>query len=173
MVCRGALRDSPYTTGATGRHMPMLTLGQAAKLTGLGKTTITRAIKGGRLSANRRDDGSYEIDPAELSRVYSFRPEPPETVAQSGHVVHPATPAGDSHDSSGDPEVTARLSALEEQVRGLKDLLEEVKRSRDKAESASDHWREQAALTLRSLPAPKPEQAAPVERRSWWRRLAG
>ena len=46
--------------------MAPVTLGQAARLTGLGKTTITRAIKAGKLSASRREDGSYEIDPSEL-----------------------------------------------------------------------------------------------------------
>jgi excisionase family DNA binding protein len=44
-----------------------LTLGQAAKVTGLGKTTLTRAIKRGHLSATRREDGSYAIDPSELA----------------------------------------------------------------------------------------------------------
>lgn len=46
------------------------TLGTAAKATGKSKATIHRAIKGGVLSASRSDDGSYEIDPAELHRVY-------------------------------------------------------------------------------------------------------
>jgi excisionase family DNA binding protein len=50
----------------------MLTLGQAARLTKLGKTTLARAIKAGRLSATRNDSGTYQIDPAELSRVYPF-----------------------------------------------------------------------------------------------------
>ena len=46
-------------------------LGQAAKETGLDKSTISRAIKSGRLSAQRKDGGSgYEIDPAELFRVF-------------------------------------------------------------------------------------------------------
>jgi hypothetical protein len=45
-------------------------LGQAARAAGRSKTTINRAIKSGRLSASRRDDSSYEIDPAELSRAY-------------------------------------------------------------------------------------------------------
>ncbi len=53
----------------------MLTLGQAARLTGTSKTTLTRAIKAGRLSASRREDGGYRIDPAELSRVYEIKPE--------------------------------------------------------------------------------------------------
>ncbi len=50
----------------------MITLGEAARLTGLGKTTLARAIKAGRLSATRTDTGSYQIDPAELARVYPF-----------------------------------------------------------------------------------------------------
>jgi hypothetical protein len=141
----------------------MLTLGQAARLTGLGKTTLTRAIKAGRLSASRRDDGSYEIDPAELSRVYSIRTEIPETVAQSSPAVHHVTPLGD-------PDVTARLAALEAEIAGLKELLEEVKRSREKAEAACDQWRGQAErLALRPpTSGPKTEMHRP-----WWRRLAG
>ena len=45
-----------------------ISLGEAARLTGLGKTTLARAIKAGRLSATRTDIGSYQIDP--LARVY-------------------------------------------------------------------------------------------------------
>ena len=44
--------------------MAMVTLGEAARLTGLGKTTLARAIKAGRLSATRTDLGSYQIDPS-------------------------------------------------------------------------------------------------------------
>jgi excisionase family DNA binding protein len=143
--------------------MAMLTLGQAAKLTGLGKTTLTRAIKAGRLSANRRDDGSYEIDPSELSRVYSIRSETPETVSQSSLAVHHVT----ATETPRDPDVTARLAALEEQVKGLKDLLEEVRQSRDE-------WKDQAARLVHALPAPSVETPAVTPpSRPWWRRLAG
>jgi excisionase family DNA binding protein len=141
--------------------MPMLTLGQAAKLTGLGKTTITRAIKAGRLSATRREDGSYEIDPAELTRVYSVRPETPETIAQPGILVHRATP----NETPRDHDVTVRLAALETQVQGLKDLLEEVRQSREE-------WKDQATRLVHALPPPQSHQR-PAEGRSWWRRLVG
>jgi hypothetical protein len=50
--------------------MAMLTLVEAARKTGL--TTLARAIKSGRLSVSRKEDGSYEIDPAELARLYPF-----------------------------------------------------------------------------------------------------
>lgn len=45
-----------------------LTLGTAAKATGKSKTTIYRAIKSGKLSADY--DGEYSIDPSELFRVF-------------------------------------------------------------------------------------------------------
>jgi hypothetical protein len=64
-----------------------LSLGHAAKVTGVGKTTLTRAIKAGRLSATRREDGSYAIDPRELSRVYKVTPETAETVTATGYAA--------------------------------------------------------------------------------------
>lgn len=45
-------------------------LGTAAIATGKSKTTIHRAIKSGKLSAFKRNDGTFEIDPAELHRVF-------------------------------------------------------------------------------------------------------
>jgi transposase len=45
--------------------MAELSLGQAARVTGLDKITITRAIKSRWHSARRKEDGSYDIDPAE------------------------------------------------------------------------------------------------------------
>jgi len=53
-----------------------LTIGQAAKETGKSKSTISRAIKTGRISAQKTGD-RYEIDPAELFRAF-----PPATGAQ-------------------------------------------------------------------------------------------
>jgi hypothetical protein len=155
--------------------MPMFTLGQAARLTGLGKTTITRAIKAGRLSASRRDDGSYEIDPAELHRVYSIQLETPETVTQSGHAAHHAPPNATPRDSSIDSEVAARLAALEVEVQGLKALLDEVRASRDEVRQDRDGWKGQAERLALMRPVETPVTPGPVteERRSWWRRLAG
>ena len=59
----------------------LLTLGQAAKEVGLSKPTISEAIKKGRLSATK-DGNQYQIDPAELFRVWpkGTRNETPETV---------------------------------------------------------------------------------------------
>ena len=54
----------------------MLTLGQAAKETGLSKPSISKAIKTGRLSAVKTENGEYQIDPVELFRVYPVTSKP-------------------------------------------------------------------------------------------------
>jgi hypothetical protein len=59
------------------------TLGQAAKAAGVSKTTLRRAIENGRLSASRNDDGSYEIDPAELHRAFPSHSDGSGTMARS------------------------------------------------------------------------------------------
>jgi hypothetical protein len=65
-------------------------LGQAAKETGLDKSTISRAIKSGRLSAQRKEGGGgYAIDPAELFRVFPSAPK-----AQAASIMQTA-PAAD------------------------------------------------------------------------------
>ena len=43
-----------------------LTAGQAAKAVGVSTATITRAIKRGRISAAKDEDGAWRIEPAEL-----------------------------------------------------------------------------------------------------------
>jgi hypothetical protein len=48
----------------------VFTVGMAAKATGKSKSTISKAIKKGKISAARKPDGSYEIQPVELFRVY-------------------------------------------------------------------------------------------------------
>lgn len=50
--------------------MPPLTLNQAAKAAHKAKSTLLDAIRSGRLSASRNDLNQWQIDPAELFRVY-------------------------------------------------------------------------------------------------------
>jgi len=49
--------------------MAKLTTGQAAKAAGRAKSSIIRAIRSGRLSAERHDD-RYQVDSAEIERVF-------------------------------------------------------------------------------------------------------
>ena len=134
--------------------MPPISLGQAAKLAGVGKSTIARAIKAGRLSAQRRDDGSYEIDVAELHRVYSVTPE--TGPAPSG-VVHHTTA---TRDGTGTPATPADTGALRAEIDGLRELLRRADQRADELRTERDEWKAQANRAL-------------GDGRAWWRRLAG
>lgn len=85
-----------------------LTLGQAAKECGISKGTLSKAIKNGRLSAERQPDNSFLIDPAELFRVFPRKPFP-ET----------------SKETIGNPQETGDNKALETELRLLRERLAE------------------------------------------------
>ena len=66
----------------------MLTRGQAARLAQTSKTTLTRA----RPAATQREDAGYQIDPAELARVYELATATPVTVPATDDEAHHARP---------------------------------------------------------------------------------
>ena len=70
----------PGTVHSNAAHRPMAyTLGTAAQATGAAKSTIFRAIKSGRISATRDEQGQWQIEPAELFRVFTpVSDAPPE-----------------------------------------------------------------------------------------------
>ena len=139
-----------YTKRVTGSGTPA---GQAAGATGVNRSTIYRAWKAGKLSATRTDSGQIEVEPAELFRVF------PPIAAQEAtqDAMHPHARIGATAES------TLRISALEVEVKMLREMLDAMRDDRNA-------WRDQAGRVIAALPAPpKPEP----ERRPWWRRLAG
>ena len=97
------------------------TLGQAAKAVGRGKTTIQKAIKSGRISAHKNDMGEWQIDPAELHRVY-----PP--VSGNGS---PSTKGEQEETPSELIELRVQVQALHEQNSLLKDERDDLRRRLD------------------------------------------
>ncbi len=121
------------------------TLGQAAKATGVSKMTIHRALKNGRLSGQKDETGTYQIDPAELHRVF-----PAVTAGDSNTTVT----MGQTEPPPSDIELQVSHARLEAENAGLKAMLDDMRTERDR-------WHEQAQrLTL----APPVK----VEPRSWW-----
>src|SRR3954447_323254 len=105
-----------------------LSLRQAARTAGVSKSTISRAIQAGRLSASRSDDGGWSIDPAELCRVYPPAPllvpaERPMDRPAGGSEGQDATPTG-MPGPAGDALFEAQLDALRQ-------LLEAERRHAD------------------------------------------
>ena len=119
--------------------MPELSLSQAAKLTGKSKSTINRAIRAGKISATRHDDGSYSIDPAELSRAFDVEPV-------EGARRRDAEPDG--------TRLLERIAALEAMLSREREISDDLKEDRDR-------WRQQATALLTDQ---RPASAV----RRWW-----
>lgn len=135
-----------------------LSLREAADAAGTSKSTIFRAIKAGRLSAARTDDGGFAIDPAELFRVYPKKPT--QAADETG---------GNVAAGQGATGVPAHVAALlEEQVKSLRETIRRLDEQVADIREDRDRWRTQAEGAQRLLT----DQRVP-ERRSWWRRVVG
>jgi helix-turn-helix protein len=131
----------------------MLTLGAAARHCGVSKGTISKAIASGKLSATRREDGSWAIDGAELARYLEV----------NGHRFRSETGAGEQPETSNSvAELRARAELAEQRLDDLKVALAEMQQQRDDMAQQRDKW-ETVAQRL-ALPAPKPAEK-PV---TWW-----
>jgi len=116
------------------------TLGQAAKATGKTKPTIAHAIKKGRISASRDDMGQYQIDAAELHRVYP--PLPSENPQQSDDIKPPSYPVELA-------KLEGTIEALKATIRGLE------------AETAAKDNHIRTLMALLPPPAPPAMEPAP------------
>lgn len=116
-----------------------LSLSQAAKATGKSKSTINRAIKTGKLSATRHDDGTYSIAASELFRAF-----PNGTTTSSEWVDAQPQPEPDR-------TAAARIDALQAALQREREVNADLMADRD-------HWRQQATALL----------SAPHKTRKWW-----
>jgi len=150
------------------------TLKQAAEATGKSKPTILRAIQSSKISAMKDDHGEWQIDPAELHRVYQ-----PVTVRNAAN----ETPSNDTQHPNlayetgvlhGEVEqLRERLAQIdmerERERREASDQIADLRRRLDQSEQERrDGHRQITAL----LSGPKePEASGPPPQRSMWRFL--
>lgn len=149
--------------------MATLSLRDAAEQAGVSKSTIFRAIKAGRLSAPRTDDGGFAIDPAELFRVYPAKAGAvaSERAEQRG-AGQDATPSATAGTGAVAPDVAAKLAAMEAELSGLRDMVAELRSSRDAWQAQTDKAMDAARAATLALSDHRQRDG-----RSWWRRLAG
>ena len=104
--------------------------------------------------------GVYQIDPAELNRVYPFNvdgnrdrtPRTPEETPDKGLVVR---------------ELQARLEAAQERLADKEALIADLREDRDR-------WRQQAtALLADQRPVSQPDQLPAQQPKGFWKRLFG
>lgn len=104
------------------------TLGQAAKATGKSKSTISKALKNGIISAEKGANGAFRIDPSELHRVF-----PPNSFKEQPQTLENTT--------KEHLETAVKVAQLE--VR-----LEAAEKRADDLEQDRDSWRNQANALL-------------------------
>ena len=134
------------------------TLGTAAKATGKSKTAIWRAISNGKISSSKDVNGQYQIEPAELHRVF-----PPVSCDETETVDL------EQGAMTGGTDVNAQILALE-----LRILKDERERERERLQNQIDDLRhrlddeaaERRRLTmlLTHQPEAAPEGGAGTER---------
>lgn len=134
--------------------MKQLTPAQAGALVGMTKAGIIRAIHTGKLSATRNEHGNFEIDPAELFRVYE-----------------PLSTGGNSEDKVDDNATPDQSEALREKVAMLERIVN------DKDETIADlrgrldaEAEERRKLTMMLTTTKVEEKPKP---KSFWARLLG
>lgn len=136
------------------------TLGTAAKASGKSKATISKAIKSGRLSAIKNDSGVYQIEPAELNRVYPIN-------VDGNQDRTPRTPLETPENGPSVRELQARLEAAHERLADREAVIADLREDRDR-------WRQQAtALLSDQRPSPGPDQPPEPRRKGFWGRLFG
>jgi len=117
--------------------MSKVSLNTAAKLAGVSKSTISKAIKSGILSHSGLTTAGYQIDISELSRVYPAALANIEPVASQS--------SGPIADASGlahtNQLLMQQLEAAEERQRRTDAMFEDIREDRDR-------WRQQAAALL-------------------------
>src|SRR3954471_3612788 len=131
-------------------------LGQAAQATGKSKMTIQRAVKSGRISANKAETGEWAIDPSELHRVF---PLVTEGDGIDRIMLRDDTPSESS-------ELRAKLEASEQRLRDAQEQVMDLRHRLDQSED--ERRRTQAQLTaLLTDQRPKPEEPPS----GFWKRL--
>lgn len=146
--------------------MTKLSANRAAKEAGVAKKTLLESLTSGRLTATKNDKGHWEIEPAELFRVF-----PQGGAVQAEKTVsHP-------------PQRTSENSALEIEVKMLREQIERMDKERERERAqlgdqievlraqaerqSADHRQALAALTDQR------EKATEQPKRGLWARLVG
>jgi len=174
--------------------MVSLNLGEAAEKARTSKVDIWCAIREGRLSAQRTDDGGFAIDPAELFRVFETQRHEQPAMEQGAGAATEArqSEASATPETAETNDIAVAFAALGAELKGLLGLpvdepvnaeLNQHHADRQAADLAEQNAQLAAELAAVRAKAEKAiaEFASLAERlpviaearRPWWRRLVG
>jgi hypothetical protein len=124
---------------------------EAAELVGISKDGILKAIRTGKVSAQKDINGTWEIEPVELFRVYP-------AVSTSDHAPIDVTLQSSTEES---------IDGLQSEIRVLREMIQRqddvIADLRERLDVATDGWHK-TTLILSDTQQPP---------RSWWARLLG
>ena len=131
--------------------METLTLNEAAKLCGRAKSTLSKALKSGKLSYISRDEntGAYSIDPAEVLRVY-----PEQPVNRSRDRI--PTPIETRETVIQDSVLQAKVEVMEQRFADAEKTIEDLRRRLD--ESTEQERKLMNQLTDQRQTTPEPQK---------------
>jgi hypothetical protein len=132
--------------------MVTLSLSQAAKETGKSKATLSKALNNGDLSYISKTEKGYEIDPAELFRVF-----PPKT--KKTDTVTDCEPPKNTREI----ELLERLNA--QQTETIADLRRRLDEAHDERERLSI-----IMLEHQNTITDPQENKSPKAKRKWWQK---
>lgn len=156
--------------------MPLLSISGAAKLFNVSRPTLQKALKDGTITGEKVMAGgseSWQIDTAELSRLYALRNPDDAKLARQDEAVGQSVGMDKSRDNADLSGEVVR--ALEAELKAAKAELDALRA--DKADAERQLIKSQATADerLRMLNdlklIPKPDDQAPQQ--GFWSRLFG
>ena len=144
----------------------MYSLKEAEKTTGKAKSTIWKAIQDGLISAKKDERGRFQIDPAELHRVFPVVAERSE----NGSTKHSQTPDKTGKTVSELLEMVADLRVELAEARGEKNTLQA---KLEGVETLVEELRKTTALLEHMSGAKEGSAGAQNLRKGWLGRLFG
>ena len=160
-----SVNEQLETDGGTMGNTVYLTLGQAAEMCGWSKGMLSKAIKSGKMSVYAKTSAGFQLDPAEVLRVF---PKKTETHAnerletQEKHTENSALQskieALQQQITTADLERTREREQLADRIDSLQRMLDDEKLER---------------RNLTTLLTDQRQQPGQIQRKGFWARLGG
>jgi len=142
--------------GGSEVSMALVSVTEAARLTGKNRATIHRYIKQGKLSQISDATNTKKVDTSELIRVFGSLTATSATPLQNDAMQHDATPKTDQS-----------VALLQQKIALLEQLLESKNKELQRQDEHIDSLK-QAMLLIESKLPPTPEPVAPVPAKKSW-----
>jgi len=133
--------------------MALVSVTEAARLTGKNRATIHRYIKQGKLSQSTDATGSKKVETSELLRVFGTLSTSPATALQYDAIQHDATVENELH-----------VAALQQKIAMLEQLLKSKDKEIQRQDDHIDSLKKAMLLIESKLSEPVTQ---PVVKTSW------